>query len=42
MTDLMIACEIFVSEAGVWQETEISDHSAVWTILSIEETKQYE
>jgi endonuclease/exonuclease/phosphatase family metal-dependent hydrolase len=33
--DHIFASLIFESQAGVWQNTAISDHAAVWTILSI-------
>jgi endonuclease/exonuclease/phosphatase family metal-dependent hydrolase len=34
--DHIFASEVFESQAGVWQQPEVSDHSALWTILSIE------
>jgi endonuclease/exonuclease/phosphatase family metal-dependent hydrolase len=40
--DHIFASEIFESQSGLWQQPKVSDHSAVWTILSIEETNQYE
>lgn len=37
--DHIYANEIFESQAGIWQQPGVSDHSAIWTILSIEEEK---
>lgn len=37
--DHVFASEIFESQAGVWQQPEVSDHSALWVILEFEEAK---
>jgi len=37
--DHIFASNFFSSKAGVWQQSEISDHSAVWVILSFDEAK---
>ena len=41
-TDHIFTSEFFTSEAGVWHNTEISDHAAVWAILRFEEAKSNE
>lgn len=35
--DHIFASDFFESQAGVWQQPEISDHAAVWAILSFDE-----
>lgn len=35
--DHIFASELFSSKAGVWQQTDASDHSPVWALLSFEE-----
>ena len=37
--DHIFGGENFASEAGVWHNTEISDHAAVWAIMKFEEVK---
>ena len=37
--DHIFASDFFESQAGVWQQPEISDHAAVWAILSFDDTK---
>lgn len=38
-TDHIFASEIFKSQTGIWPQPKVSDHSAVWAILSIEEAE---
>jgi endonuclease/exonuclease/phosphatase family metal-dependent hydrolase len=40
--DHIFASEIFASQAGVWQQPQVSDHAAIWTILSIEKVNTHE
>ena len=35
-TDHIFASDFFASSTGVWEDFEVSDHSAVWAILSLE------
>ena len=37
--DHIFASEIFSSQAGIWHNTNISDHAALWVILQFEGTK---
>ena len=37
--DHIFASEIFSSQAGIWHNTKISDHAALWAIFQFEETK---
>jgi len=39
IVDHIFGRDFFTSEAGVWHNTEISDHAAVWAILKFEEVK---
>ena len=38
-TDHIFASHVSSHEAGTWQNSDISDHAAVWTILRFEEAK---
>ena len=40
--DHIFASDFLKSQAGIWQQSKVSDHSAVWAILSIEEVNKYE
>ena len=37
--DHIFASSVFESTAGVWQQLDVSDHSAIWAILSLNDTK---
>ena len=37
--DHIFTSELFTSKAGVWQQTNASDHSPVWALLSFEKTE---
>jgi len=40
--DHIFASDFFESQAGVWQQNEISDHAAVWAILNFDEANYHE
>ena len=42
VTDHIFASEFFKSQAGVWQDFKVSDHSAVWVIMSLGDVKKHE